>query len=87
MDLILANNDPTRTLLVAADGPRYEISTPSSTPSAVTTVVRIDGITSTGKVGTQLGLIEQKLQGTTLRLCSTDLELGLHPLSGTETEK
>jgi len=86
MDLILANNDPTRTLLIAADGPRYEINTPQSA-GAVTTVVRIDGITSTGKVGTQLGLIEKKLQGTTLRLCTTGLELALRPLSGTETEK
>ena len=86
MDLVLANNDPTRTQLIAADGPRYEISTPPSA-GGVTTVVRIDGITSSGKVGTQLGLIEQKLQGTTLRLCSTDLELALDPLNGTETDK
>ncbi|KAG5650170.1 hypothetical protein H0H81_000455 [Sphagnurus paluster] len=40
MDLCLVNNDPSNTLLVAEDGPRYEIDTDKA---KTTTIVRIEG--------------------------------------------
>ncbi|GLB35646.1 hypothetical protein LshimejAT787_0212110 [Lyophyllum shimeji] len=43
MDLTLVNNDPSNTLLVAEDGPRYEIDTPRDTDTPTTTIVRIEG--------------------------------------------
>jgi len=84
MNLVLAYNDPTRTQLLVDGGPRYEISTSGDPPS--TTIVRIDAIASTGKVGTRIGQIEGKPQGMTLQLCTTDHELVLHPSNSNATD-
>lgn len=80
MDLCLVSNDPSQTLLIAADGPRYEISTPETSPVAKTKIVRIEGEVSTGHVGTEVGRVEQhESWGTRLQLCITNLALVLRP--------
>lgn len=81
MDLCLVSNDPSRTLLIAEDGPRYEISTPESSRAvATTTIVRIESEISTGHVGTEIGRVEHhESRGTRLQLCITNLALVLQP--------
>lgn len=80
MELSLVHNDPSRTFLVAQDGPKYEIATPKDISGTTTTIVRIEGEVSIGRVETEIGRVEHHdAYGTRLQLCSTNMELVLHP--------
>lgn len=89
MELILVNNDPSRTLLVTAEGLQYEINTPRDRTDAMTTIIRSDSVLSTGHLKTEIGKVERKSQGTRLQLChgTTNHELLLYPLETPDIEK
>ncbi|KAF8061804.1 hypothetical protein FPV67DRAFT_1564020 [Lyophyllum atratum] len=68
-------------------GPLYEIDTSKTSSVHTTTIVRVESEVSTGLVGTVVGRVEfSPAQETRLQLCITNVELVLHPSSGSDSD-
>ncbi|KAG6827771.1 hypothetical protein H0H87_003658 [Tephrocybe sp. NHM501043] len=75
------------TLLAADNGTQFKVSTPTTPADEPTTIVRIEGETSRGLVGTVIGLLEPcPTRELKLQLCVSGSELILNPITGTDLD-